>query len=217
MAKPMRFASKMSLFLILKPAHFSSASMRRGYWKIRAGLLQKNAPLQLPVTLGGDFSGVVEAVGPGATDFDIGVAVYGQASPTSGGSGSFADFAIAPARCAAQKPKSPSHAQAAALPLTGVSAPQALTEHMHLTAGQKLLIHGGAGGIGGVGYGRQEDYLSVRSTVSRSIAAPGTLVLRRSQASPSRSARSASQTASRWRSETGTPFADPASAPRTRA
>jgi alcohol dehydrogenase-like protein len=105
MAKPMRFASKMSLFLILKPAHFSSASMRRGYWKIRAGLLQKNAPLQLPATLGGDFSGVVEAVGPGATDFDMGVAVYGQASPTSGGSGSFADFAIAPARCAAQKPK----------------------------------------------------------------------------------------------------------------
>jgi hypothetical protein len=53
--------------------------------------------------------------------------------------------------------------------------------------------------------------------VSRSIAAPGTLVLRRSRASPSRSARSASQTASRRRSETGIPFADPASAPRTRA
>ncbi len=55
------------------------------------------------------------------------------------------------------------------------------------------------------------------STTSQSIAAPGTLVLRRSQASPSRSARSASRTASRRRSETGIPFADPASEPRTRA
>ena len=59
--------------------------------------------------------------------------------------------------------------------------------------------------------------LAAPSTVSRSIAAPGTLFLRRSQASPSRSARSASQTASHRRSETGIPFADPASAPRTRA
>jgi hypothetical protein len=60
-------------------------------------------------------------------------------------------------------------------------------------------------------------HLAAPSTVSRSIAAPGTLVLRRSQASPSRSARSASQIASRRRSETGILFGDPASAPRTRA
>lgn len=63
----------------------------------------------------------------------------------------------------------------------------------------------------------QHGRLSVHIHSFTIYRAPGTLVLRRSQASPSRSARSASQTASRRRSETGIPFADPASAPRTRA
>jgi NADPH:quinone reductase-like Zn-dependent oxidoreductase len=117
-------------------------------WKIRAGYMQQTMPLQLPVTLGGDFSGVVELVGTGVTNFKVGDQVYGQASVTNGGSGSFAEFVIAPTAGTAAKPKSVGHTEAGGLPLVGVSALQALTENLRLSTGQKVLIHGGAGGIG---------------------------------------------------------------------
>ncbi|HUN76765.1 MAG TPA: NADP-dependent oxidoreductase [Steroidobacteraceae bacterium] len=117
-------------------------------WKIRQGYLQKMMPLPLPFTLGGDFSGTVEAVGPGGSPFTIGEEIYGQAPVMMGGSGSFAEGVIAPAGSSARKPRSIAHPEAAALPLAGVSALQALTEHLRLAAGQKILIHGGAGAIG---------------------------------------------------------------------
>lgn len=117
-------------------------------WKIRQGYLQQTAPLKLPVTLGGDFSGVVREVGDGVSGFQKGDEVYGQAIVLGGGSGSFAEIVSTPAQSTAQKPKSVGHREAAALPLAGVSALQALTEHMILSKGHKILIHGGAGGIG---------------------------------------------------------------------
>ncbi len=116
-------------------------------WKIRAGYLKQRIPLRLPVTLGGDFSGVVEAADTGA-DFKVGDEVYGQASVTNGGSGSFAEAVLARTDTMAAKPRSVSDTEAGSLPLAGVSALQALTEHLRLAAGQKILIHGGAGGIG---------------------------------------------------------------------
>jgi hypothetical protein len=66
-------------------------------------------PQQFPVTLGGDFSGVVEAVGPGVANFKTGDEVYGQASAMNGGSGSFAEIAIAPSSSTAAKPRSIDH------------------------------------------------------------------------------------------------------------
>jgi alcohol dehydrogenase len=117
-------------------------------WKIRKGYMQKNLPLHFPVTLGGDFSGVVEAVGPGVEGFEIGEEVYGQAGVMTGGSGTFAESTLAPAEAVAAKPKSVGHKEAAALPLVGVSALQALVENLKLEKGQRVLIHGGAGGIG---------------------------------------------------------------------
>ena len=74
--------------------------------------------------------------------------MYGQAAVPSGGSGAFAEMAIANADSVAPKPKSLNHTEAAALPLVGVSAWQALVENMELSSGQKILIHGGAGSIG---------------------------------------------------------------------
>ena len=118
-------------------------------WKIRAGYMQQMLPLQFPVTLGGDFSGVVEAAGPNA-GFKAGDQVYGQASLMNGGSGSFAEAVLAQTGTVAAKPKSLSHIEAGALPLVGVSALQALIEHLRLSQGQKILIHGGAGGIGSI-------------------------------------------------------------------
>lgn len=117
-------------------------------WKIREGYMQKMVPLKFPVTLGGDFSGIVTEVGEGVSNFKPGDEVYGQAIMVGGGSGSFAEFVSAKVESVAPKPKSITQTEAAALPLAGVSALQALTEHTNLSKGQKILIHGGAGGIG---------------------------------------------------------------------
>ncbi|CAG0991039.1 MAG: NADPH:quinone reductase [Candidatus Methanoperedens nitroreducens] len=117
-------------------------------WKIREGYMKQMAPLQFPATLGGDFSGIVAELGEDVSGFEKGDEIYGQASITRGGSGSFAEFATADVNTAAHKPKNLSHVEAAALPLTGVSAWQALVDHIGLSRGKKILIHGGAGGIG---------------------------------------------------------------------
>ena len=120
-------------------------------WKIREGYMQQMIPLQFPSTLGMDFSGTIEKVGAGVSGFNVGDGVYGQASVTRGGSGAFAEIALANADSIAHKPKSLNHQEAAGLPLVGVSAWQALVETIGLTDGQKkILIHGGAGGIGSI-------------------------------------------------------------------
>src|SRR5659263_728279 len=119
-------------------------------WKIREGYMKQMAPLQFPATLGGDFSGIIAEVGKGVSGFEKGDEIYGQASITRGGSGSFAEFATADVNTTVHKPKNITHIEAAALPLTGVSAWQALVDHMGLSRDEKILIHGGAGGIGSI-------------------------------------------------------------------
>jgi alcohol dehydrogenase len=119
-------------------------------WKIREGYMQQMIPLQFPSPLGMDFSGVIEKVGQGVWQFRQADEVYGQASLMSGGSGAFAEMALANADTIAHKPKSLSHPEAAGLPLVGVSAWLALVETISLQKNQKILIHGGAGGIGSV-------------------------------------------------------------------
>lgn len=125
-----------------------AASINPIDWKIRAGYLKEMAPLSFPTTLGGDFAGIVTEVGEGVTDFKVGDEVYGSAIVLNGGSGSFAQILASNTANMAHKPKSIDFIQAAALPLVGSSAIQALEEHIKLQNGQKILIHGGAGGIG---------------------------------------------------------------------
>jgi alcohol dehydrogenase len=115
-------------------------------WKIREGYI----PLKFPATLGGDFSGVIADVGEGVSGFKKGLEVYGYGSVLGGGSGSFAEFVSADVKVMALKPKKITHVEAGAFPLTGVSAWQALVDHMSLSKGKKILIHGGAGGIGSI-------------------------------------------------------------------
>ncbi len=121
-------------------------------WKVRAGYAKEYMPLEFPVTLGSDFSGVVVEVGPPTggivPHFKVGDEVYGQAASWGGGSGSFAQFATASIGKISNKPETVSDEEAAAIPLAGISALQALEEHIKLKSGQKLLINGGAGGIG---------------------------------------------------------------------
>jgi alcohol dehydrogenase len=95
-----------------------------------------------PITLGSDFSGVISSVGEGITEWQAGDEVYGQAR------GSWAEFAVASTSAFAKKPESLNFEMAAAVPLVATSAYEALVEAMQLKKGQKILIHGGAGGIG---------------------------------------------------------------------
>ena len=119
-------------------------------WKIREGYFQQMIPLKFPTTPGGDFSGVIEKVGDQVSGIQQGDEVYGQASVLSGGSGAFAEGALADADTISYKPKSLNNKEAAGLPVVGVSAWQALVEDIELHSGQKILIHGGAGGIGSI-------------------------------------------------------------------
>jgi alcohol dehydrogenase len=135
------------VLVIIKAAGVNPAD-----WKIREGGLQQIISLQFPSTLGMDFSGVIKQVGEGIShsDFKQGDDVYGQAGVISGGSGAFAEMALANTESIAHKPKRLSHAEAAGLPLVGVSAWKALVENIGLSKDQKILIHGGAGGIGSI-------------------------------------------------------------------
>jgi NADPH:quinone reductase-like Zn-dependent oxidoreductase len=119
-------------------------------WKIREGYMQQKFQLQFPSTLGMDLSGVIKQVGEGVSAFKQGEEVYGQASAVTGGSGAFAEMALANASSIADKPRNLSYTEAAALPLVGISAWQALVENIGLSKDQKILIHGGAGGIGSI-------------------------------------------------------------------
>jgi NADPH:quinone reductase-like Zn-dependent oxidoreductase len=122
-------------------------------WKIREGYFKQMAPLEFPITLGADFSGIVKQVGEDddvSSDFKQGDEVYGQNSVMSGGSGAFAELALVNKDSIAHKPKSLGYLETAGLPLVGVSAWQALVETIGLSKDQKILIHGGAGGIGSI-------------------------------------------------------------------
>ena len=106
-------------------------------WKQRRGLSTK----QLPAVLGSDVSGVVEV--SRAEGFAEGDAVFGFAA-----SGAYAEFATTPARMIANKPAGLSHVQAAAIPVAGLTAWQALFDHGGLQRGQTALVAGAAGGVG---------------------------------------------------------------------
>lgn len=114
---------------------------------VREGRARQMAEPELPATLGGDLAGIVAEVGEGVEGWSAGQAVYGQAGALSG-QGSFAEYAPVQAAQLSAKPESLDFVQSAALPLAGVSAYQALVDHIGLQTGQKILIHGGAGGIG---------------------------------------------------------------------
>lgn len=117
---------------------------------VREGYLQESVPLKLPVTLGGDVAGVIRQVGKNVNSMVEGDIVYGQANVVAGNSGALAEYAATKAEQVAKAPKGLDITEAASLPLVGVSALQAVTEHLKLAADQKIFIHGGAGGIGSI-------------------------------------------------------------------
>ena len=114
-------------------------------WKIRQGYLQAVFNSTFPLQLGCDYAGTIAAVGAGVTDAQVGDEVYGSVSVARGGS--YAEYLIAQAGEYAAKPKSLSHVEAASLGVAALTAWQAF-DTAGLSAGQKVLIHAAAGGVG---------------------------------------------------------------------
>ncbi|MCE2572918.1 NADP-dependent oxidoreductase [Motilimonas eburnea] len=115
-------------------------------WKVANGVLKEVLPITLPVTLGWDVAGEVVEVGKDVTQFTRGDRVYGM--PEIGKHGAFAEYVAVRAADMAPAPSSIPLSQAAAYPLAAQTAWQALFNAGQLNAGQRVLIHAGAGGVG---------------------------------------------------------------------
>lgn len=118
--------------------------------KIQAGQAA-HARVQPPAVLGLDLAGVVAAVGAEVTGFAPGDEVYGLCGGVGGLQGSLAGYAAVDARLLARKPGGLSMREAAALPLAAITSWEGLVDRAGVRAGQKVLVHGGAGGVGHVG------------------------------------------------------------------
>ncbi len=120
----------------------------------------------LPAVLGMDFAGTIEDVGEGVTDFKKGDEVYGCAGGLADLQGALAEYMPADARLIAHKPKSLSLREAAALPLVAITAYEGL-HRAGIGKGQKVLVHGGTGGVGHVAVQLAKHYgADVFATVS---------------------------------------------------
>lgn len=124
--------------------HVKAAGVNPVDYKIRSGSFAK-ADVKLPTVLGRDVAGVVESVGRGVSDLKAGDEVYAYLNAHSGG---YAEFAVAKDEEVAPKPRSVDFVHTAAVPLAATTAWQALHDHGHIRAGQRVLIHGAGGGVG---------------------------------------------------------------------
>lgn len=111
-------------------------------WKIREGHLGR---MPLPMIMGNDFSGEIEALGPDVTEFRVGEPVFGSVAELSG---SYAEYALAQVSEIIEKPQGLEHVAAAAIPVAAMTAWQALFDEAKIRIGQKVLIHAAAGGVG---------------------------------------------------------------------
>lgn len=115
-------------------------------WKVREGYLAGWFNHPLPLILGWDVSGVIQGVGSGVTNFTIGEAVFSRADVSR--DGAYAEYVSVLADNVVPKPRSLDHVHAAAIPHAALAAWQSLFDTAGLTAGQTVLIHGAAGGVG---------------------------------------------------------------------
>jgi NADPH2:quinone reductase len=117
--------------------------------KIMAGAAG-HARVTPPMVLGMDLAGVVSEIGTDVTRFDVGDEVYGLTGGVGNRQGSLAEYASVDADLLARKPARLSMTEAAALPLAAITAWEGLVDRAGVRAGQTVLVHGGAGGVGHV-------------------------------------------------------------------
>ena len=123
-----------------------AASVNPVDWKIREGYLKEKISYPMPLTLGWDVSGVISAVGSEVTRFRAGDAVYSR--PDIKCNGTYAEYVAIRESEVALKPLTISYKEATSLPLAGITAWEVLITTAQLSAGQKVLIHAGSGGVG---------------------------------------------------------------------
>lgn len=124
----------------------AAASVNPADWRIRNGQFRFGMRLKLPFVPGSDVAGIVEAVGPAVTGFRPGDAVYAMLPAATGGA--YAQFIATPESNVAAVPPNISLGEAAAVPLTALTALQALRDEANLQAGEHILIYGASGGVG---------------------------------------------------------------------
>ncbi|MFE9566488.1 NADP-dependent oxidoreductase [Streptomyces sp. NPDC006487] len=123
-----------------------AASVNPIDWLIITGHVRFLSEAAFPLRLGSDGAGVVRAVGPDVAAFAVGDEVYFRVAPDR--PGTFAEFVAVDAALAAHKPRSATFVDAAGIPLVALTAWQGLVEQAEVTAGQRLLVLGGAGAVG---------------------------------------------------------------------
>jgi NADPH:quinone reductase-like Zn-dependent oxidoreductase len=119
-----------------------AAGVNPADWKMRAGYMKNFRPLPMPWRPGLEGAGVVEALGPGATRFSLGQAVYGPML------GAYAEYALAQASDLQIKPERLSFEEAASVPVGALTAWGSLFDTANIQSGQRLLVQGAAGGVG---------------------------------------------------------------------
>jgi len=124
----------------------NAAALNPVDYKFRQGILRPIISPELPVTLGNDFCGTVEALGSGVVGLQVGQRVYGCVGIDY--TGTFAEYAVVHADRLAAAPENLSDVQAAAIPLAAQTALQTLRDVLRIQQGQRVLISGGAGGVG---------------------------------------------------------------------
>ena len=123
-----------------------AASVNPVDWKVRAGYAKNMLKYKMPFIPGWDVSGVVETVGSGVSRLKVGDEVYSR--PDISRDGTYAEYVVVKESEIALKPKSIDHVHASSIPLAALTAWQALFDGAKLSAGQTVLIHGAAGGVG---------------------------------------------------------------------
>ncbi len=126
-----------------------AASVNPVDWKIGSGFGKENFKHHLPLILGWDVAGTIEAIGSDVKQFQPGDVVYGYTSLFR--DGTYAEFTVAKETEIALKPASLDFVQAAAIPVVALTARQALFDIAGLTTNQRVLIHGASGGVGSMG------------------------------------------------------------------
>lgn len=117
-------------------------------WKVRAGRLKRNYAVTLPHILGRDVAGRIDAVGKGVAHWKVGDPVIALVPLKPAGGGAFSEYVVVTAQDVAPKPARLSFEEAAGIPVAALAAWRTLIEVADVQRGQRVLIHGGAGGVG---------------------------------------------------------------------
>lgn len=127
------------------------ASINPADWKVREGLLPFTHDLPFPLILGMDAAGIVEAVGQDVTEFQPGDRVVTLSMMAFGKGGSYAEYMLCPAPRVARLPDNLGFAEGSTIPIASASASSSIIDGAGVKAGQKVLLNGGAGGVGTFG------------------------------------------------------------------